>query len=138
MPEPIYKNVKSTYTEARAPFEGKDFRFFCYRQNNSGGSFHRSEDYDVVTIVPGTSSEDADRRAEELGIYFDGCSSDRDCSCCGDRWSRSYEDGDEEPLVYGQTPEAYVAGQFSRPVIIHYPDGSRRRVELVEPKSSLY
>lgn len=60
--------------------------YYLYRQNNSGGNFH----YDPKTgiskevYVEAGNAQEADNRAERLGIYFDG---DGDCSCCGDRWS---------------------------------------------------
>lgn len=138
MSEPIYKNVKSTFYEASKAVKmpKKPVRFFTYRQNNSGGSFDRNDDLDVVVIVAGTSARDANSRAERLGIYFDG---EGDCECCGNRWSAAYDEGDEEPLVYGKTPEAYVAGDWSSPIIIHYPDGSKRKVERTEGKhNALY
>ena len=59
--------------------------FFTYCQNNSGGVFDQNETVDVYTIVEADSADEADRRAEAIGIYFDGCEKDIDCECCGDR-----------------------------------------------------
>lgn len=65
--------------------------FFYYRQTNSGGSVFVSEKKGIghVVWIEAIDEKDADARAEEIGIYFDGCSSGRDCNCCGDRWSRA-------------------------------------------------
>lgn len=72
--------------------------FYTYRQNNSGGSFafddKRGISVDVV-IEAGSESE-ARNKAQAIGIYFDGCSTGQDCSCCGDRWS-DYPDCDNQP-----------------------------------------
>ena len=32
------------------------------------------------------------RLAEDIGLYFDGVEQGMDCSCCGDRWYRAWED----------------------------------------------
>jgi hypothetical protein len=59
--------------------------WYSFRQNNSGGSFDYSESVGIsVTVyVEANSVEDANFRAEDIGLYFDGAG---DCSCCGDRW----------------------------------------------------
>lgn len=60
--------------------------WFKYRQNNSGGSFtydaHRG--ISVNVIIQADDYQEANERAEMIGLYFD---SDADCSCCGSRWS---------------------------------------------------
>ena len=75
-------------------------KFYEYRQNNSGGIF----DYDsnagisVTVYVEAYSPEQANCRAEEIGLYFDGYG---DCDCCGARWiAKSY---------WGSTVEAVPA-----------------------------
>lgn len=57
--------------------------WFLYRQNNSGGIFDEPA---VHVYVEADDTVEADRRAEELGIYFNGVESGYDCECCGDRW----------------------------------------------------
>jgi hypothetical protein len=139
--KPIYSYIQSSFapgaSDRQPPGPGDDFLFYTYHQNNSGGQFHRDAKFDVVTIVAATSPEDADRRAEAIGIYFDGVASATDCECCGDRWGRTIDgSGHDQPLIYGRTPEAHVAasGRYDRAcVVVHYPDGSYRRVELVPP-----
>jgi hypothetical protein len=69
--------------------------FFHYSQNNSGGSW--SGPTDVIVEAPNASAADsiAEYRA---GVYFDGS---YDCSCCGNRWSEAYGEGDPEPNIFG-------------------------------------
>ena len=77
--------------------------FFQYRQNNSFGTWEGPQNIIVEADSPG----EADELAVAHGIvYFDGCANDVDCSCCGDRWSRSWEDaGDDVPSIYGEPAE---------------------------------
>lgn len=84
-------------------------KFFTFPQNNSGGSFH----YDFFAgigryvIVEAIDQEHATTRAQQIGLYFDGSG---DCSCCGYRWSEPWdEEGTEEPEIYGQPVEQYLA-----------------------------
>lgn len=85
----------------------KPLRFFTYDQNNSGGSF-RVDDYVAHTvIIEAASAEDADEKAQDIGIYFNGCDEGYDCPCCGDRWHRAYGEGEEAPEIYGTEPEDY-------------------------------
>lgn len=64
-------------------------KFYHFYQNNSGGS--RTAGMPGYLFVEAESAEEADDRAESVGVYFDGCENDIDCDCCGDRWHRSYE-----------------------------------------------
>ena len=76
-------------------------KFFCFSQNNSGGSFDEPAMY---VIVEAMNAAQANQRAQEIGLYFDGCSTGRDCSCCGDRWYSQWDnsDGDDAPSIYGK------------------------------------
>lgn len=62
--------------------------FYTFNQNNSGGGF----DFDAkrgisrYVIISADSTEDAIKRAEKIGLYFNGVESGDDCECCGDRW----------------------------------------------------
>jgi len=103
--------------------------FNTFDQNNSGGRFVANDNIGTYVIVEGTDLDDINNRAEDIGIYFGGGS---DCPCCGDRWYPAY-DGDEEPLVYGQSPAEYVGGgnpgahwaDPGRHVVVHYMDGRK-------------
>ena len=75
-----------------------------YTQNNTGGAFDTSLGKHVMIEAPDADS--ADRIAEENGLYFDGCDSGVDCSCCGDRWSRAWASRDT-PYPYGYTKEEW-------------------------------
>jgi hypothetical protein len=78
--------------------------FYHYRQNNSYGAFDFTDKLTANVVIEADSPDQADKRAEQIGLYFDGCSSGIDCPCCGDRWYRasgtSY-DSYEFPAVYG-------------------------------------
>lgn len=100
--------------------------FYTYYQNNSYGEFvHEDGRLAEYVIIEAQTEEHANQRAVELGIYFDGVSAGRDCSCCGDRWSRPYEGGTQEPLIFGTTPAAerpYRAKPYPY-CYVHYTDG---------------
>lgn len=69
----------------------KTYEWYEFRQNNSGGSFRMNENVTVHVLIQADSTKNANAKAEEVGIYFNGCRAGRDCDCCGDRW---YEAGD--------------------------------------------
>ncbi|WJN62768.1 hypothetical protein [Streptomyces phage phiScoe15] len=82
--------------------------FFEYNQNNSGGSFHIDPEAGIstVVIVEADTAKQADAKAEEIGLYFDGAG---DCDCCGDRWYSAQgwgfgdePEGDAVPSIYGE------------------------------------
>lgn len=82
--------------------------FYTFRQNNSGGSFVQNNKVGIYVIIEADSNKQANNRAEEIGIYFNGCDDGIDCNCCGDRWSRQYEEkGDIEPKIYDKTIKEY-------------------------------
>jgi len=81
-------------------------KFFAFRQNNSGGSFRHepSEGIGLTVWVEAVDAAHANARAEIIGLYFDGCRSGIDCSCCGDRWNKVYSnDSGESPALYGES-----------------------------------
>lgn len=90
-------------------------KWFYYRQNNSGG-YWCGPNHVVVQAV---NAAMADATAMEFAdVYFDGCSTGLDCSCCGDRWSRAWDgEGTDEAMVYDDDA---VAG---RAVMLVYYDG---------------
>jgi hypothetical protein len=102
-----------------------DTRFWTFSQNNSGGSFVESEALSHFVIIEAVNAEDANRRAEDIGIYFDGVDAGVDCECCGDRWYRQWEsaEGTESPQVYGESAFTYLDMFCDEPVRIHYLDG---------------
>ena len=122
----VKKTVKKKVVK-KAP-KAVPSKFYTFRQNNSFGRF----DYDagrgisVNVIVEADSVDDANSRAERIGLYFDGSG---DCQCCGNRWSEQYEwqgkdSGDEKPALYGVAVKA--EDLVSSPDVdsyIHYKNG---------------
>ena len=78
--------------------------FYHYNQNNSGGSFDEDDKVCRHVIIEAAGPVSADLKAEEIGIYFNGCDTGQDCPCCGDRWSTAWGEGTEEPMLYGGMP----------------------------------
>lgn len=101
--------------------------FYVYSQNNSGGSFHidKNQGISIVVIVEADFVDEANFRAEQVGLYFD---SDADCSCCGDRWSAIWpgERGDDVPSLYGKPLVDYGREDF--PYGVHGWAGSEPEV----------
>lgn len=80
--------------------------FYHFHQNNSGGNFAYDDKLGIApnVIVEADSVAEANDRALDIGLYFDGVSNGRDCSCCGDRWypvSSDQYDGKPFPHMYG-------------------------------------
>jgi hypothetical protein len=106
--------------------------FYTYSQNNSGGTFDINDLLSYFVIIEADSEREANEKAENIGIYFNGCSLGLDCSCCGDRWY--YPDKYEKPTIYGDDVSTGVYNnhrslyQYSSPIAyIHYKNG------LVQP-----
>ena len=76
--------------------------FFHFLQNNSGGKFifDATRGLSVHVIVEGSDIDEVNFRANEIGIYFDGCDDGIDSDCCGDRWYRPIGELDCKPMVY--------------------------------------
>lgn len=132
----IYPSVTLIIGESPlARLEG-DHRYFAFSQNNSGGGFHRDENYGEYVVIAAKDADHANDRVQEIGVYFNGCDSERDCSCCGDRWYAVYGEGDLTPQVYGKRPEAIVADDtfFRMSVVVHHADGTRETYSRVDDK----
>lgn len=107
--------------------------FYTYVQNNSRGSLHtRTGAISVYVIVEADSFEEADARARDIGLYFDGVESGEDCSCCGNRWhSVEWGEANETPMVYGRPvdepmPEDTIKWVEGAQGYIHFKDGTVR------------
>lgn len=80
-------------------------KFFTYSQNNSLGKFKAPA---LFVIVEAANADDANKRAVDAGLYFDGVDDGFDCDCCGDRWSRAQDsDGTWSPTIYGKPAEEH-------------------------------
>ena len=108
-------------------------KFYTFIQNNSGGSFDVNDSVCEYVIIEAVSAEDANMRAENIGIYFNGCEDGYDCDCCGDRWIAQYsDDGNDIPSIY-DTPVANTYTSWYRSgCIIHYLDGRVEKVTFEE------
>ena len=75
--------------------------FYHYAQNSSGGIFDFDKENGITrhVVIEAESASLADRRAESIGLYFDG---EGDCPCCRYRWYEADAEGTEEPSVYGR------------------------------------
>jgi hypothetical protein len=90
------KNSKKTY-------------FYEFEQNNPGGRLDVDDILCHRIFIEAESYDEANKIAEDLGIYFDGVEEGMDCECCGDRWCPAYSTIDK-PI------EEYV-----RNISIKYP-----------------
>lgn len=107
--------------------------FYTFNQNNSGGSFAFDADDGIThfVIIEADSAIAANRKATQIGLYFNGCDTGSDCSCCGDRWYPVDEwDARDEPLLYGAAPSEYYSNPWglawmapNPETFIHYADG---------------
>ena len=118
--------------------------FYEFSQNNSGGVFDHDEKRGIghYVIVEADDWNDANDKAERIGIYFDGCANGMDCPCCGNRWSPMWEGtkGDPVPSHYGQPLRNYkdTWGIIweNDGVFIHYKNGNVDWVKKIQdPKA---
>ena len=110
-------------------------KFYEYLQNNSGGRFSNSEKEGIseYVIIEAMNAEHANERAEDIGIYFDGCDSGNDCSCCGDRWYRVDEsDGSDVPSIYGKPLTDVERSAYRDCCFVHYLDGKFEKITFKE------
>jgi hypothetical protein len=106
--------------------------FYHFDQNNSGGHFDFDERHGITAnvIIEAVNAQQANNRAEDIGIYFDGCSTGRDCHCCGDRWYEADEtDANSEPSVHGgpvaEVYEGITWMEEGKETCVHYLDGRK-------------
>lgn len=107
--------------------------FFYYSQNNSGGIF--DEDLGYGVIIEADNAKKANQKAEDIGLYFDGCRDGLDCPCCGDRWYECSEgDETETPEIYGakHDSEGKINLDWNMPTIIYYKDGTKEPFKVKE------
>lgn len=111
------------------PQEARKLQYFLFNQNNSGGSFDVDESVAHYVFIQAFTVGEACAKAEAVGVYFNGCDTGHDCSCCGDRWYKPWsDDGTETPLIDGEPAEQY-SDMFTKEgevycYIYHY-DGSK-------------
>ncbi|MCY9512341.1 hypothetical protein M5W78_21025 [Paenibacillus larvae] len=99
--------------------------YYTYDQNNSGGSFTIDDSVCEVVIIEADTAEQANAKAETIGIYFDGVDKGIDCPCCGDSWVREYGKGTDEPEVYGKSVYEFKGSLFRKQAYIYHLDGTK-------------
>lgn len=103
--------------------------FYTYNQNNSGGTFIINDDVAHYVIIEADNARAANDKAEDVGIYFEGCDSGTDCPCCGDRWYSPWaDDGEEAPMIYGNAPEDFddIWARHGKAYChVYYADGTK-------------
>lgn len=104
-------------------------KFYTFTQNNSGGKFHFNDaGITHFVIIEANDPDHAVKRAEYIGLYFNGVADGQDCECCGDRWDAPWRDeGTREPTIY-ETPargnKSWQAWNDGKPeTVIHHLDG---------------
>lgn len=129
--EAYLKKVSKVAAEVEK--ELQQYKFYTYRQNNSGGNFdHKpSQGISVFVIIQATDLRDADTRAQRAGLYFNGVDNDQDCSCCGDRWygAAGYDQHDV-PMVY--STEVWPGMPLSDPDVGKWVDGPEGYIHYVD------
>jgi hypothetical protein len=86
--------------------------YFKFRQNNSFGHFVGTP----LVFVQADNADDANRIAQDHGVYFNGVADGIDCDCCGDRWYPVHDDdGQDTPVAMVYSPAAgdYVDVTFA-------------------------
>lgn len=71
--------------------------FFTFRQNNSHGIF-KGPRYVIVEAKDADTANFLAEGQSSIPVYFDGCASGIDCSCCGDRWDKVRKDDATETI----------------------------------------
>lgn len=114
-------------------------KFYLFRQNNSGGSFRTDDKLAINVFIEAHNAEEANLLANDIGIYFDGCDTGNDCSCCGDRWYPVEEDEkhQDKPMiwsddgtstgVYLPVKEVFKNG-YEDEARVHYLNGTVEKV----------
>lgn len=110
--------------------------FFHFNQNNSGGSFVKDDSVTTDVIIEADSVDDACDKAEAIGIYFNGCDTGSDCSCCGDRWYRPHGIGDKVPSIYGTPVTKTQPSWYREECFIYYKSGKKKKVVFKEKKKA--
>lgn len=83
--------------------------FYTFTQNNSGGDFVINDRVCHFVIIEADSAVQANDKAKNIGIYFNGVMAEIDCSCCGDRWYSQWNDAESEetPMIRDKSPSEY-------------------------------
>lgn len=113
--------------------------FYTYNQNNSGGNFEVNDNVKHYVIIEAHNAKSADKKAESIGIYFDGVAKGIDCPCCGDRWDKTNDpdfgiEGTKKPEIWGESASEYIKAHrmfWEKEAIVYYKNG---KVEVFSAK----
>ena len=79
-------------------------KFYTFHQSNPGGYFIKNEKIDEYVIIQAKNADEANSKAQEIGVYFNCVRKKLDCSCCNDRWYPVSENsGEDSPNIYGDS-----------------------------------
>jgi hypothetical protein len=135
--KPVYPNIQLFVGVSPLPSFNGEYKYYVYEQNNSGGNFHNNENLGEYVIIAAKDTKDANKRAQKIGVYFNGVKNGHDCECCGNRWSRAWaEVGNDIPLLYDtQRPEAFLMSfdRYSK-IVVHHADGTRETYQRINEK----
>lgn len=113
-------------------------KLYNFNQNNSGGRFHIDDAVTYDVLFEAKNFKKANKKAKEVGIYFNGCSKGMDCGCCGDRWYKAYSDEVDNYSVYEfEDKEAAIKyfsekekGMFRKECIIYFKDEPALKIQF--------
>ena len=83
--------MKKMKTKKKVVKKQDNLKWFCFDQNNSGGSFVVDKKLCHKVYIQAYTQEEALEKGIAMGIYLDGVENDQDCACCGDRWYEPHE-----------------------------------------------
>ena len=99
-----------------------DLKWWTIRQNNSGGYWIIDDDVAMYVMIQAPNAEEAERIFDKITVH-----ALEYCECCGERWwFDSYEEGTDEPMIYGEPYKQFNADKwFSKNVEarLHYYQG---------------
>jgi hypothetical protein len=110
----------------RRSTEKQQTYWYVFRQNNTGGRFHYDDNLGERVIIEAIDHKQANKRAEELGIYFNGCDEEIDCPCCGDRWYSQQTENNRHKNLRKAVKDATMPGFIKerlRQAVAHPLDG---------------
>lgn len=128
------------------PQELVQLKWYHFGQNNSGGTFVHDSTAGIGhrVLVQATSHHEANRKAQDIGLYFHGIG---DCECCGNRWHEQWDadEGTVEPMVYDEVMEPCTEAialqnlgkwDWGIPSYMHFFDGTfsacKRKIVTIE------
>lgn len=74
--------------------------FFTFEQNQSNGFLIDNSSVTEQVVIEADNYWEANERAREIGLYFDGVADGIDCDCCGDRWFRAWKTDETSDPVF--------------------------------------